>query len=236
MPSSSTGVSYDNKNSGGLRVGSDLVNLEFAADVTAPTAKRYARWNGADKALEFGVGTSDVAVTDMPAWEMFVQAKAYAKDNYMRGIKEKGGEETFHAFLSPTAMMRLKLDPTYVLNLRHAQQRDKDNPLFTGTTTKIDGIYLHEFRHVINTRLAAGGDKWGAEGAVDGCQVLFCGAQAMGMADIGDATWVEKDFDYANQPGISTGKIVGFLKPKFHTQYSGNTVEDHGVMSLYTAQ
>ena len=169
-------------------------------------------------------------------WELFVQLKAYAKDNYIRGVKETGGEETYHCFLSPTAMAKLKLDSTYLLNLRHAQPRGDGNNLFTGTSVKIDGIYFHEFRHVPNTRLAASGSKYGSSGTVDGCQILFCGAQALGMADIGAPEWVEKGFDYENQQGISVQKILGFLKPQFYTQYSGGTVEDHGVVSVYCAQ
>lgn len=235
-----SGVSYAMKNSGGARVGSDLPFLEFASDVVAPSAKRYGQWDEGTKQILWGTGTGGivggaVGTGDYPTWEMFVQAKAYAKDNYIRGVSGAGGDETYHAFLSPTAMSRLKLDATYLQNLRHAQN-SKNDALWSGDAVKIDGIVLHEFRHVYNTRLAASGSKWGAGGAVDGCQVLFCGAQAMGMADIGDASWVEKGFDYENQQGISTGKIVGFLKPQFTTQYSGNTVEDHGVLSIYTAQ
>lgn len=231
------GLDYSVKNSGGTRVGSDLTYLEFGQDVTPPSAKRVFRWNGAGKQIEVGGATTDIVAADLPAWEMFVQMKAYAKDNYIRGVKESGGEETYHAFLSPTAMARLKLDPTYLENLRHAQPRTGENGLFSGTAVKIDGIYLHEFRHVPNTRLAVSGvGKYGAGADVDGCQILFCGAQALGMADIGAPEWVEKGFDYDNQQGISIQKIMGFLKPQFTTQYSGGTVEDHGVMSLYVAQ
>ena len=231
-----SGVSYSVRNSGGTRVGSDFPFLEFAADVKPPSAKRFARWNGTSKLLEWGVGNGSITVADMPMWELFVQLKAYAKDNYVRGVREKSAEETFHAFLSPIAMSRLKLDPTYLQNLRHAQPRGDGNNLFTGTAVKIDGIYLHEFRHVINTRQAASGSKWGAAGAVDGCQILFCGAQSMGFADIGNPNWVEKGFDYENQQAIATGKIFGMLKPQFYTQYSGGTVEDFGVLSVYVAQ
>lgn len=236
------GMDYSNANSGGQRVGSDLTYLEFNADVVAPSAKRVARWDvtvaGASAGnLIIGGATTDVIATDYPTWDLFVQLKAYAKDNYVRGVKEKGGEETYHCFLSPQAMSRLKLDDNYMQNLRHAQPRNGENGLFTGTSVKIDGIYFHEFRHVPNTRLAVSGvDKWGAGSDVDGCQLLFCGAQAMGMADIGSPEWVEKGFDYENQQGVSTGKILGFLKPQFYTQYSGGTVEDHGVISVYTAQ
>ena len=227
------GLAYTVKNSGGTRTGSDLRNLEFAADVAAPTSKRVAQWDDTN-GLTIGGSSSNIIADDTPCWEMFVQAKAYAKETYMRGIMVNG-EETYHAFLSPSAMAKLKLDATYRDNLRYAQQRGTGNELFTGSSVKVDGIYLHEFRHVPNTRTAASGSKYGG-GSVEGCQVLFCGAQALAMADIGDAEWNEKEFDYGNQPGISVGKILGFLKPKFTSQYNAGTTEDFGVLSIYTAQ
>lgn len=234
------GLSYTVKNSAvgaaGGRVGSDLPYLEFAADVVAPSSKRFGRWNGTSKLMEWGTGTGSVAAADTPTYAMLVQAKAYAKDNYIRGTKEKGGEETYHVFLSPTAMSKLKLDPDYLSNLRWAQKRGDDNSLFTGDVVKIDGLYLHEFRHVPNTRLTPSGSKYGSGGTVDGCQILFCGAQSLGMADLGNAEWNEKGFDYENSQGIAIAKMLGFLKPQFYTQYSGGTTEDFGVLSLYTAQ
>ena len=234
------GLSYSVKNSAvgaaGGRVGSDLPYLEFAADVVAPSSKRFGRWNGTSKLMEWGTGTGSVAAADTPTYAMLVQAKAYAKDNYIRGVVGKGGEETYHVFLGPQAMARLKLDPTYMANLRYASQRGGENQLFSGDAVKIDNLVFHEFRHVVNTRLAASGSKWGSGGLVDGCQILICGAQALGMADLGNPEWVEKGFDYENQQGISTGKIIGFKKPQFYSQYSGGTTEDFGVVSIYVAQ
>ena len=66
--------------------------------------------------------------------------------------------------------------------------------------------------------------------------VLFCGAQALGMADLGSPEWNEKGFDYDNSQGIAIGKILGFLKPKFGSIYESSTVEDFGVLSCYVAQ
>lgn len=233
------GLSYSVKNSavGGTgRVGSDLPNLEFAADVVAPSSKRVARWNAGSGTLEWGGATGSVAAADTPSYKMLVQAKAYAKDNYIRGVKGEGGEETYNVFLSPQAMAKLKLDPDYLANLRGAGSRGKQNEVFTGDVVKVDGMYLHEFRHVPNTRLTPSGSKYGGGGTVDGCQILFCGAQAMGMADLGEAEWNEEEFDYANSQGIAIAKMLGMLKPQFYTQYSGGTTEDHGVMSIYVAQ
>ncbi len=231
-----SGQAYSLKNNGAARPGSDLPFLEFSADVSAPTDKRRMQWNQTTKTLSYSGATSAVAATDLPSWELFVQLKAAAKDQYIRGIKTSGGEETFHAFLTPQAMARLKLDPTFMLNVRHAQSRGDANNLFTGDTLKIDGIMFHEFRHVFNTSGLSSGSKWGSGGTVEGCQILFAGAQALGMADIGAPEWVEKGFDYENQQGISVGKIFGFLKPKFNSIYSSNTVQDFGVMSVYVAQ
>lgn len=229
-----SGVSYAKKNNGANRIGSDFPFLEFAPDVAAPSANRRMRWNASAGAIVANAATSAVTAADTPAWEMFVQLKAYAKERYIRGVNE-GGQETFHAFLTPTAMARLKLDPTYMQNLRHAQERASGNPLFTGSSVKIDGIYLHEFRHVYNTSGAAAGSKWGADGNVNGCQVLFCGAQALGMADIGAPYWEEKGFDYENQQGISIGKMAGLLKPRLRNIYEAS-VEDFGAISCYVAQ
>lgn len=230
------GVSYAKTNRGANRVGSDLQYLEFAQDVSAPTANRRLRWDGAAKAFTVGGATSSVTAVDTPSWEMLVQLKAYAKDHYIRGIKEAGGEETFHVFLTPQAMAKLKLDSNYMQNVRHAQQRGDGNVLFTGSSVKIDGLYLHEFRHVYNTANATSGNKWGAGGTVDGCSIAFCGAQALGMADIGAPEWIEKGFDYENQQGISVSKILGFLKPKFSSIYENGAVEDFGVINAFCAQ
>jgi N4-gp56 family major capsid protein len=235
-----SGVSYSMKNTGIARVGSDLINLEFAADVAAPTNGRVLRWNGTDKVLTTAGATSQVTAADTPTYNMFVQLKAYAKESYVRGVRD-GGAETYHAFLSPKCMAKLKLDPDYLANLRNAGPRSvSSNPLFSGgDAVMLDGIIFHEFRHVFNTSQAvSGAGKWGAGLDIDGCQVLFLGAQAMGMADIGSPTWVEKDDDYENQQGISVAKIFGFLKPKFYTQYGAfpSTDQDFGAISVYVAQ
>ena len=229
------GIAYSNKPNGNARSASDLPNLEYAADVAVPTAKRYGRWNSSAGTFDVGSASSTVVAGDTPSYKMLISLKAFAKTQYMRGVRQDGGGETFHVFLSPLGMAALKKDADYIANLRYAQTRGEDNQLFTGDTVKMDGLYLHEFRHVPNTSEAGSGSKYGSGGTVDGSQILFCGAQALGMADIGTPEWVEKGFDYENQQGISCGKIAGFLKPKFNSIYAGNTVQDFGVISCYSA-
>ncbi len=241
------GISYAYKPSGATRVGSDLQYLEFAADVAAPSTRRMCRWDNVNKTLKTSatgsntsaaiVNTGAAATSDFPSWEMFVQLKAYAKDRYIRGVGSAGGDEVYHAFLTPQAMARLKLDATYMANLRYSQSAGKNDTMFSGNSVLIDGIHLHEFRHVPNASGGTSGtNMYGSGLNLNGCQVLFCGAQALGMADIKAPEWNEKGFDYDNSQGISVGKILGFLKPKFGNIYESNAVEDFGVISCYVAQ
>lgn len=233
-----SGVAYTNKNNGASRVGSDLANLEFAADVSAPTSARKLRWNGTTGDFDVNGATSSVTAADTPSWEMIVKLKAYAKDEYMRGLRGDGGSEKFKMFVTPKAMAKLKMDPKYLAAVQFAKKRGDSNELFTGEVVEVDGVEIFEFRHVYNTAGLASGSKWGAGGLVDGVQVLFCGAQAMGMADLGMPDWVEDDDDYENQKAVSVGKILGFLKPAYITQYGQGaaTSQDFGVISVYCAQ
>jgi N4-gp56 family major capsid protein len=228
-----SGVSYEYHTNGAVRVGSDLPYLEYAADVTAPSANRHRRWD-ATGGLVAG-DTSAVDAADTPSWAMIVELKAFAKDNYVRPIRTKDGIEFFHIFITPQGMAKLKQDPDYKEIVKDAGPRGASNQLFKGTdTVMVDGVAISEYRHVFNTKGAANGSKWGASSETDGQRILFCGAQALGMADIGNAYWVEKGFDYDNQQGISIGKIAGFLKPVFHTNVT-DTDEDFGVIVCDTA-
>ena len=239
-----SGVPYTVHNNGAPRVGSDFVNLEYAADVKTLSPYRRLRWDKGSTSLVSNASTSGVEVADTPCWEMFIQLKAYAKTHKIRGVKV-GGEETYHAFLSPLAMAKLKLDPLYLENVRSGQNRGESNPLFTGNSVKIDNLVIHEYQHVFNTSGASGSvlipkggplhSKWGTTGDVDGCQILFCGAQAMGFADIGNPYWDEEGYDYGNSQGIAVGKISGFLNPQFMSPVTGS-VENHGMLSCYVAQ
>lgn len=224
-----SGVSYAFRNNGAARVGSDLPNLEFAAAVTAPSANRHLRWD-ATSGLVAG-NTAAVDTPDVLTYKSIIDLKAYAKDYYIKGIRGAGNEEYFHMFVTPKMMAHLKKDADYINNLRNAGVRGPSNELFAGASSSVmvEGVAIHEFRHVFNTSGTA--TKWGAGSLINGGRALFCGAQALGFADIGDAYWVEQGKDYENRQGISIGKIFGFLKPQFHSIYS-ETVEDFGVLAV----
>lgn len=234
------GWSYDLTPNGATRLNSELPFLEFAKDLSAPTARRTSSWDADSASIVIGNTQADIGggtLPDYPNWNMFIQARAYLKDQYVRGIRGEGGEEFFNVFMTPQAIARLKQDTQYVENVRNAMPRSKTNPLFSGAVAVVDGMIINEFRHVPNSSQGiSGSSKWGAGADIDGCQVLFCGAQALGMADIGNAYWVEEGFDYENQQGISIGKTFGFLKPKFNSIYANNTVQDFGVFSVFCQQ
>jgi len=230
-----SGVAYTATNRGGTRSSSTFAGLDFADDVSLPTTNRHRRWD-ATSGLVAGVGqTGSVAAADTPSWAMLVELKAFAKENYVRGIKGPGGQEFYHVFQTPAGMAKLRQDPDYLANVRNAGVRGGSNELFKGTdTVMVDGLMIHEYRHVYNTKGADSGSKWGAGLAIDGQRMLFAGAQALGMADIGAPEWVEKGFDYDNQQGISIGKMFGFLKPVFRSQIAEQD-EDFGVIVCDTA-
>jgi|TARA_Y100000289_G_scaffold42495_1_gene42188 N4-gp56 family major capsid protein len=242
-----SGVSYAYKNNGALRsvlgAGQNLTDLEFAAEAAAatPTNGRHLRVDNTDATTYNGLlagDTSSVAAIDKLSYNAIVDLKAYAKDNYIRGIRGGANGEMYHMFVTPRQMADLKLDSDFLANVRNAGVRGPNNSLFAGNSSlMVDGIMIHEFRHVYNTSGAGAGNKWGG-GTVDGARALFCGAQALAMADIGAPEVVEETFDYGNQHGISIGKIFGLRKPKYHTDYAGGNadVQDFGVICLDTAQ
>jgi len=232
------GVDYSFKNDGSLRVGSQLPNLEFAADVTAPSSGRHYRWSSTGGLV--AADTTAVAAADTPTWGMLVDMKAKAADQMIRPIRTSNGIDVYNVFMSPQGIAKLKKDPDFMNVWKYAQQRGDSNPLLKGTPFAgssgiyIDGLNIMDYRYVFNTAGAASGSKWGAAGAIDGQRILLCGAQALAYADIMGPKWVEKDFDYDASPGISISKIIGFLKPKFPSAKTG-VVEDFGIMCVDTA-
>jgi hypothetical protein len=141
-------------------------------------------------------------------------------------------------------MADLKLDSDFLANVRQAGVRGPQSSLFSGSSSlMVDGIMIHEFRHVFNTSGAltgtssnagAAGYKGGANADVNYSRCIFAGAQALAMADIGIPEIVEDTFDYGNQNGISIGKIFGLKKPIYHSDVTGQD-EDFGVIALDVA-
>lgn len=217
------GVSFAYKNNGAPRPAtSPFPSLSFAADVHAPTSKRHLRWDAVN-GLVAG-DTTAVDAADVIGYNTIVDAMAYCKDHYMPPLM-RDGKEYYVGLLRPGALAQLKKDPDYQRAIVGALPRSKDHPWMTGAIVTVDGLVLHEHRLVYNTTGAASGLKWGAGGTVEGTRTMICGAQALGMADLGAPDWVEKKFQYDSQQGISVDKFIGLMLPQFYSLYD-QSVED----------
>lgn len=201
--------------------------MAFAADVSAPTDKRYLVWDGTNKDFVTNTANSTITAADTPSYAMLVQAAAYAKDHYVKPLTS-GGKEYYVLFVKPGFMAKLKQSTDYQSAIIQAADRGMNNPFFTGGTVTVDGLVIHEHRLVYSTMGTT--TKWGS-GSVEGSRSLLCGAQAMGMADLGAPEWNEKEFEYGSSQGINVDKMLGFVKPKFYSNYD-KSVQDFGVVAI----
>ena len=225
-----TGIDFTKNNNGSTRdVTSAFLEMDFRADISAPTTNRWLR-GVSGGAIAYG-NTAAITANDKINYKSLVRAKAFLKETGMRGVRA-GSEEVFAVWVTPQALADLRLDPDYLDAVKHAAERGGKNPIFAGASSVyVDGMLISEHNYVYNTSRAAAGSKWGAAGAVNGVACLILGAQALGFVDFGAPEWNEKEFDYGNNHGIATGKVFGMLKPKFHNDITGQ-VEDYGVCRI----
>lgn len=223
-----SGVSYSLTTGGKTRVNSQLPSLAFASSVVAPTSGRILYAGAA-------TSTASLTATDKMTWDLIVRAGTIAKRRRLKPIRNKG-KDHYALVMSTEESRDLKLDPTYQTLVAKAGPRGTDNPLFTNALAVIDGMILYEHNKVFNTLDAPSGSKYGAAGAVDGAQALMFGAQAMGLALLGEPQTQESDInDYGNRPAVSIGRMFGMLKPQFKSNTDNNTRQDFGIISIYTA-
>lgn len=223
-----SGRAYTLMTNGATRPTSQLPSLSFAADVAAPSSQRI---------LYAGSATSEASLTsaDKFTWSAVVRANAMAMQKRLQPIRG-GGREHFVCVIHPWQKKDLLLDPTYLTIMRTADKPGDSNKLFTGAMATIDGTILYCHNKVFNTSGLAGGSKWGAGGNVEGAQAMYLGAQAGGIATIGDVFWRESTLtDYGNRPGIGVGRKIGMLKPQFNSIYDSMTRQDFGTIAVKTA-
>lgn len=220
-----SGVSYAFLNNGAARsASSPFPTLAFAADNLTPTSKRHLRWDATNGLVS--ADTTAVASDDVITYKTIVDLVAYAKDHYVKPLMD-GGKEYYVMLVKPGTLAQLKKDADYQRAVVTAAPRSKDNAWFTGGVVTVDGVVFHEHRLVYSTKGAASGSKWGGAGTVDGTRSILCGAQALGMADLGPAEWDEEYFQYKSRQGISVDKMFGLLRPRFFSIYD-NSIEDFG--------
>lgn len=227
-----SGRAYTLKPDGSTRTGSQLPSLSFASDVVAPSTNRI---------LYAGSATSEATLTasDKMSWSVVVRARTLAERRRLRPIKS-GGRNYYALVISSEQGRDLALDPTYQTIVKNAEKSGKDNPLFSGALAVVHGVVIHTHQKVFNTFGLSSGSKWGAGSTVDGAQAMLLGAQAGGLATLGNMFWRESDdTDYQNRPGIGVGRKIGMLKPQFksvHDLSSGvPSRQDFGTIAVKTA-
>lgn len=223
-----SGRSYSLNTNGTTRVGSQLPSLTFASDVVAASTNRIKH---------AGSATSEGTLTanDKMSWSVVVNSAAMADRKKLNPIRDRG--KGYFAMVISTEQKRdLKLDPTWMTNVGRADNRGSDNLLFKNADLIVDNVIIYCHRKAFNTLGLTSGSKWGSGGTVDGAQALLFGAQAGGIAFIGDTFWRESDkTDYNNRKGYGVGRKVGMLKPQFKSPADSLSLEDFGVISVKTA-
>ncbi len=214
----------------GQPITTNFPSLKFAADVSAPTAKRHRRWDGTLKKLVAG-NTAAVTTDDVPTYKMLLSAKAYAKTHRLQPL-QAGGKQWYVVLMQPYALAMLKNDPDYKNAVINGGVRGDENPFFSGGIPTIDGLILVEYEYVYNTTGAS--TRWGAGGAVNGTRTLLWGAQAMGYADLdagGEPRYEEKKFEYNTQSGIMVSKFLGIIKPHYYSSFDRSD-EDFSCLAI----
>jgi len=144
------------------------------------------------------------------------------------------GKNMWILFVHPWQAFDLKRNEEFRQAQREAAARGSENPIFTGAIGIWDGVIIHEHEYAPFLDVSVAGDAFlsgesNTDFAVDTFRALLCGQQAIGFARCTPQNgWVEKNFDYENKWGVSTGLIGGVQKLAFND-------EDYGVVTIDTA-
>lgn len=225
-----SGISYAFNTDGSARVspaGQDnWIDLDYAADVSAPTANRHVRW---DSTSGFLAGdTTQVDATDVLTYDIIPELEALARDRRITPIRA-GGQELFVWMLHTNAMAKLWRDSNFRSIVVNAGHRGGENPIFKNSYMTMNNILIKPYNRTYTTRGTA--TKWGAGNAINGSRSLLMGAQALAQVDLGAMDWEEDEKDYKNRWGLSINKMAGWAKAKFKDSYT-NTVEDFAIVAV----
>lgn len=227
-----SGIGYGLNTDGSPRLtpaGQDpWTDLEFAADVTAPSANRYLRVD-ATNVLDTD-GNSNLTASDTLSYAVIPELEAAARNRRLTPLRVDG-EEYFVWLVHTNAMARLWRDADFRSNVRDGDVRGSKNPLFRGAKVTMNNLVIKPYLRTFTTMGAASGSKWGAGGAVNGSRSLLLGAQALGHVDLGPVNWEEDTRDFRNRWALAIDKMAGWMKPKFKDSRTG-TVEDYGVIAV----
>jgi N4-gp56 family major capsid protein len=151
------------------------------------------------------------------------------------------GKAHYVMFVDTYQAKAVKAESAWQQAQREANNRGKDNPLFTGMLGIWDNVVLHELEW-LHRRTGAGGvtaDEFfdtTSDSCADGITVargLFCGAQAAGMAWGMKPAYKAKEFDYGRKHGVAVDMIYGSKQAAFAS--TGGSDIPFGVITVDTA-
>lgn len=155
---------------------------------------------------------------------------AKTADPHIRPIKVDGDEEWWVLFTGPRAFRDLKTDSTMTDANKHARERGKDNPLFTGNDLIWDNVIIREIPEI--TAYA----NVGSGGTTDVEPAYLVGAQAIGIgwAETVKTTMQDKDYDF--RKGVGIQECRGIEKLRFGTGSTDTAnAKQAGQITLYVA-
>lgn len=180
----------------------------------APTNLVYV---SASRTTEDTISSADVF--DLSCIDKAVE-KARTQSPMIRPLKLKG-RDYYVAFLHDYQVTDLRITTStgQWLDIQKAAMTGgmiENNPILTGALGEYNGVLLYRWNRIPVAPSSS------TAGAGNVRRAVLCGAQAAAIAfgqDNSDSkfTWVEKQFDYDNQFGVSAGTIFGLKKTVFNS-------------------
>lgn len=219
-------------------VAGTVVSANYAWSNTPDTVSATDDANGYGErylCADYTNGADSLATTDLLTPELISRAKRKAQvaNPKIRPLRING-KNYFVLFIHPYQAYDLHTNATYAQAMREAEQRGKENPIFTGADGIWDGVIIHTHEYVPFLDISAVGHSFtatasGTDYSADTFRAIMCGRQAVGFAKCKtDEAWVEETFDYKNKWGVSTAMIGGIQKIQFNSQ-------DYGVFTIDTS-
>lgn len=168
-----------------------------------------------------GTATAENALTtaDIFSADLIGIAKRKAQLAHVRPVIVDGTKH-YVMVINPYQARDLKNDAKWVDAQKYANDRGRDNPIFTGALGMYDNVIIHEHENVKVTKTGSANAEVG--------HALLLGAQAGAFAIAQEAEWNEKVFDYGRKYGVSVSSIFGIAKSKFKN-------EDFSTIQIITA-
>lgn len=184
-----------------------------------------------DRIIYAGGKTSKSAITAADKFDTTIigKAKRKARADETTAIRpiRVDGRETYVMVIDQWQARDLKSDQKWIEAQEHANIRGEKNPIFSGAIGIWDGVVIHECNRVPRTPAT------NADNAPMVGHALFLGAQACVFAEGESPRWIEKNFDFENQFGVSVGRMFGLKKSQF--KFDGTNWTDFGVINVLTS-